>query len=120
MGTFGDCYPVPEPKLVGGTIYINIGYDHRNQMLINLNVNPSKSITLSGRIVIMLNGNTKVDETININNFKNSKPLSIANTVKLFEENNHEHNSKQIVRKFLGDFLQGVEAVCKGFDGCLH
>ena len=44
---------------------------------------------------------------------KTKKPLSIANTVNLFKENNPEHNSKQIVRKFLGDFLQGVEAVVK-------
>ena len=60
----------------------------------------------------------KGNELVNISDMKipdfaKSKPLSIANTVQLLKEHEAEHNAKQIVRKFLGDFLQGVEAINK-------
>jgi len=59
-------------------------------------------------------GTVRMDtEVFTIYDFGKSKPLSIANTVKLLIEHDPEHNAKQIVRKFLGDFLQGVEAIEK-------
>ena len=115
MGSFGDCYPVPDPN-INGDINININAnDNNNHMIINLKVEKKGDITLTGSVNIKMDGNVILDvNDINISRFKTKKPLSIANTVKLFKEHDVEHNSKQIVRKFLGDFLQAVEAVSKG------
>ena len=62
-----------------------------------------------GRILIKMKGQTLLDITdMEIPHFAKSKPLSIANTVQLLKEHDAEHNAKQIVRKFLGDFLQSL------------
>ena len=67
-----------------------------------------------GHILIKMKGNELVNiSDMKIPNFAKSKPLSVANTVQLLKEHEAEHNAKQIVRKFLGDFLQGVEAINK-------
>ena len=113
MGTFGDCYPVPDPN-IEGDIIINISCDDKNYINMNLSVERSRNITLSGSVYIMMNGVLKLDiDDIFENNFIKSKPLSIANTVKRLKEHDPNHNARQIVRKFLGDFLQGVEAIIK-------
>jgi len=114
MGSFGDCYPVPDPN-INGDIDVYIKNDENNFMNINLTVAKGGDITLTGSVHIKMDGTDVLDvNDININKFKTKKPLSIANTVKLFKEHDVDHNSKQIVRKFLGDFLQAVEAVSKG------
>ena len=129
MGTFGECYPVPDPN-IEGVIHIDFytGDDRENspnRFLIHLYVVKKKKISLTtnpptetsppGQILIKMKGQEKVNITnMEIQNFANSKPLSIANTVKLLREHDPEHNAQQIVRKFLGDFLQGVEAIDKG------
>ena len=129
MGTFGDCYPVPDPN-IEGRINIDIytganGDQSEDRLLIILYVVKKKNISLTttpppgtrpqGGILIKMKGQEKVNITdMEIHNFAKSKPLSIANTVKLLREHEPKHNAQQIVRKFLGDFLQGIEAIDKG------
>ena len=129
MGTFGDCYPVPDPT-IEGVINIDIytganGDQSEDRLSILLYVVQKKNISLTmdppvpgysqGRILIKMKGRELVNiSDMKIPNFAKSKPLSIANTVQLLKEHEAEHNAKQIVRKFLGDFLQGVEAIDKG------
>ena len=85
-------------------------------MKIHLRVNKTRNITLTGSVEIKITGSKTVTMDtgeFTIYDFAKSKPLSIANTVQLLREHDPEHNARQIVRKFLGDFLQGVEAIDK-------
>ena len=114
MGTFGDCSFLNDIKDKNGTIYIYFGVDANNYFKVELQVTPNNNVTVVGNVELKINGTEMIKVNINENNFNKKTPFSIANTVAGFTDN-IENNRAQAVKKFLGDYLQGMEAISKGY-----
>ena len=116
MGSFGDCAYRDNVSDMKGNIVFNVyNQDQSNQFYINLNVFPKSDITIEGSVMLKINNTEIINTIIKENNFNRKQPFSIANTISLLSPNldNNPTNGIQtvFVRKFLGDFLQSVEAV---------
>ena len=118
MGSFGDCAYRDNISDMEGNIEFNV-YNHNqsNQFHIKLEVSPKSDISLEGRVMLKINNIVIINTTIKENNFNRKQPFSIANTISLLPPNLDTNPTNGIqtvfVRKFLGDFLQSVEAVNK-------
>ena len=118
MGSFGDCAYRDNISDMEGNIEFNVyNHDQSNQFYIKLEVSPKSDISLKGGVMLKINNTEIINTYIEENNFNRKQPFSIANTISLLPPNldNNPTNGIQtvFVRKFLGDFLQSVEAVNK-------
>ena len=114
MGTFGDCSFLNDIKDKKGTIYIYFGVDANNCFKVELQVTPNNNVTVSGNVILKINGMEMINVNINESNFNKKTPFSIANTVSGFT-GDVINDRNQAVKKFLGDYLQGMEAISKGY-----
>lgn len=114
MSTFGDCSFLNDIKDKNGTIYIYFGVDDNNYFKIDLKVTPNNNVTVEGDVELNILGMEMINVHINESNFNKKTPFSIANTVAGFK-NNPDNDRNQAVKKFLGDYLQGMEAISKGY-----
>ena len=95
-----------------------------------MKVESKNNITMHGSIQLTINNGIVINTTINEKNFNNKQPLSIANTISNLEKilegqadtNNPTLNTVPtegiqtvFVRKFIGDFLQAIEAICNNY-----
>ena len=115
MSTFGDCSFLNDIKDKNGTIYIYFGVDANNYFKIDLKVTPNNNVTVEGDVELNILGMEMIKVHINESNFNKKTPFSIANTVAGFKIGDIENNRNQAVKKFLGDYLQGMEAISKGY-----
>ena len=108
-----------------------------NFLKIELNVQPQGNITVSGTVELKIDGNPVIQTIINESNFNKKQPFSIGNTITKLEPllvnidksgqtetfnfindddlYKPEDGIKTVfIRKFLGDFLQAIEAIALG------
>ena len=115
MSTFGDCSFLNDIKDKKGTIYIHFGVDANNYFKVDLKVTPNNNVTVEGKVELKILGMEMINVDIDESNFNKKTPFSIANTVAGFTVGDIENNRNQAVKKFLGDYLQGMEAIRKGY-----
>lgn len=141
MGSFGDCAYRDQDEIKKSldtpkSIAVLIKTEGEVDLLrICLTVTPKNNITMNGSIELKIKGEQVINTTIDENKFNNKQPLSISNTISHLEKilNKDDAFSDEsdghmrlntdptegiqtvFVRKFLGDFLQAIEAICNNY-----
>ena len=115
MGTF-KIVVFNDVNFTAGRIYIYFDWIIKyNYFVVDLTVTPNNNVTVIESIKLKINGQSNDDVRIDEKNFNKKTPFSIANTVVGFKQGNVKHNNNQAVKKFLGDYLQGMEAIKHGY-----
>ena len=82
---------------------------------VDLTVIPNNNVTVIGTVKLKINGQSMIDVRIDEKNFNKKTPFSIRKHCIGFKQGNVKHNNNQAVKKFLGDYLQGMEAIKHGY-----